>query len=49
MVIDSNGKELVDNVFTDAFLRVASGNVQYYMVWDEKEYDLVNILNRANI
>ena len=46
--IDVNGKELLVNVFEDAYLRVTYGNIQYFMVWEDKEYNLLDIVNRAN-
>ena len=46
--IGLDGAEIFKNVlFTDAYIRVSSGLTQYFMVWNEKEYNIIDMIAKA--
>ena len=47
--ITLTGEEIFKDIqFPDAFIRISSGKPSYYMVWDEKEYNIVEMINKLN-
>ncbi len=46
--IDLNGKEIVPNAITSAYIKISSGEPLYYMIIKEKEYNIVEVLDSLN-
>lgn len=48
--IGLDGQEIFSNVvFDDTYIRVSSGLTQYLMIWNEKEYNVVEMITKARM